>query len=124
MFFKKKINLNKYILLNLISLSFCLFIAKDNVEILGMTIAALFTVISQIMLVEAICEATDPSMEKDFKKKRKKLVYLLVFKLFFLVAGLAFGVLFMKKRVIIPLLNYVVQIGALALSLQSLDSER
>ena len=42
----------------------------------------------------------------------------MLLKLVFLFGGIGLGVLFMGKRVIIPLLNYIIQIAALGVSLR------
>lgn len=123
MLFVTKINLKKYILLTLLSTAVCLFFTQSKNEIFGILIVMFFAAVSQLALTEAVCLLTDPAAELSEKKKKKKLILFLLLKLVFLFVGLGFGVHFMGKRVIIPLLNYVLQIAALGASLRNLDTE-
>jgi hypothetical protein len=123
MLFVKKINLKKYFALTIVSTAFCFYFAENQQEFIGISIAMLFTAISQLALTEAVCLLTDMSSNLTEKQKKKKLIIFMVLKLFFLFLGLALGVHFMGKRVIIPVLNYILQISALGVSLRSIDSE-
>ncbi|MBT7611497.1 MAG: hypothetical protein HN576_17180 [Bacteriovoracaceae bacterium] len=123
MLFVTKINLKRYLILIILSTATCFYFAENRQEIIGITIAMLFTTISQLALTEAVCLLTDMTSNLSEKQKKKKLIIFMILKLFFLFLGLGLGVHFMGKRVIIPVINYILQISALGVSLRTIDSE-
>jgi hypothetical protein len=123
MLFAQKINLKKYLILTLLSTVICLYFSKVENDVWGILIVMVFAACSQLALTEAVCLLTNPGTQISEKKKKKKLFLFLMLKLIFLFAGLGFGVHFMGRRVIIPLLNYILQIAALGASLRNLDTE-
>jgi hypothetical protein len=97
--------------------------SRSKSEVIGILVVMAFAAISQLALTEAVCLLTDTKSLISEKKKKKKLIIFMILKLVFLFVGLGFGVHFMGKRVIIPVLNYILQIAALGVSLRSPDSE-
>ena len=82
------------------------------------------TVINQFLLVEVISEiVAEKTSNPDVKYRVRKfrLIFLFLLKLIIIFGALSLGVHLMGKRVIIPLLNYVVLIFVLGLSLKDAE---
>ena len=121
MHFAKKINLKRYFLITSFTTAGCLYFAQNSNEVIGIIIVSIFAAISQFGLTEAVCLMTKTDATISDAKKKKKLTILMILKLVFLFGGIGLGVLFMGKRVIIPLLNYILQIAALGVSLREVE---
>jgi len=118
MLLKTKVNFKKYLLISLLPLAICFILAQGRTEIFVIFIIYIGAVINQLLLVELVMEMVNRPKAPEFKKPRKrKLILLFVVKVTVLIAALSLGVHFMGNRVIIPLLNYVVQIFILGVSL-------
>jgi hypothetical protein len=85
--------------------------ARSVNEVLGILVIYLATILNQLLLVEGVFELVGAS-------NKVKVVLLFLTKMAILFGALAFGVHLMGKRVIIPLLNYVVIIFVLGTSLK------
>jgi hypothetical protein len=123
MLFVKKINLKRYLIIIFLSTFVCFQFIRGGDEVIGLFVAMIFTAISQLALTEAVCLLTDQTLVMSEKKKKTRLVVFIVLKLLFLFLGLGLGVHLMGKRVIIPLINYILQISALGVSLRNINSE-
>jgi len=123
MLLRKKINLNKYIAISLLCTVALCFFVKGQKQIFGLFLVYLATVLNQFMLVEGVMELTNPkmaSLPKDLRKsKNKKIITLFVGKISVLILGITLGVHLMGNKVIIPLLNYVIQIFILVFCLKT-----
>ena len=116
-----RLNLKKYLLGSLVPTATCYFFSKDQNDVIGISIVLFATILNQLMLVSIVGEAiggaaSSGSSKEDVNKKRIVLFFVLKFIVLFL--GLYGGYHFMGKRVIIPLLNYVVLIFILTLSIK------
>ena len=112
---KTELNLKRYILFSLPSTVFCVALCRTWVEVLGVSIVYFGTLLNQIMLVASLREMLLPFVETESRKSNKKIVLLFVGKLVILFGSLSLGVHLMGKRVLIPLINYVVLIFVLVL---------
>ena len=112
---KTELNLKRYLFFSLPSTAFCVLLCKDWIEVLGVFIVYLGTVINQIMLVASMKELLVPLLDTDGRRSNKKIVLLFVGKLVILFGSLSLGVHLMGKRVLIPLINYVFLIFILVL---------
>ena len=112
---KTELNLKRYILFSLPSTVLCVFLCRTWVEVLGVSIIYFGTVLNQIMLVASLREMLLPFVDTESRKSNKKIVLLFVGKLVILFGSLSLGVHLMGKKVLIPLINYVVLIFVLVL---------
>ncbi len=109
-----KINLKKYLLFSVPSTAICFLLSKNSTEIVIIMVVYLSTLFNQYLLVKVIRDLIDP----EKKKNNLVLVTLFVVKMVVILAALSLSVHFMGKRVIIPLLNYVILIFVLIASLK------
>ena len=112
---RTELNLKRYILFSLPSTALCVALCRSWVEILGVSTVYFGTVLNQIMLVASLREMLLPFVATGSQKSNKKIVLLFVGKLVILFGSLSLGVHLMGKRVLIPLINYVVLIFVLVL---------
>ncbi len=85
----------------------------------GIGVVYIATVLNHFMLLAGITEILRPVVSREENPApvdKLRVAGLFVGKLVFLFAGLALGIHLMGKRVIIPLLNYVLQIFVLTYS--------
>ncbi len=115
----KKINLKLFIPLTLGFTCVALFFAQSQLEIyviLGvygatlLNLGMLLSVISKIILIGTSVEPV--------KYSKIMLAITFIGKMAVIFLALSLGVHFMEKRIIIPLLNYVIQIFVLGVSLR------
>ncbi len=120
----KKINFKRYFLWSIVPTSICLALSQNITEIVVILTIYIATVINQFFLVEVISEmisekTSNPQIK--YRVRKLRVVTLFLFKLLIIFAALSLGVHLMGKRVIIPLLNYVVLIFILGLSLKDAE---
>jgi predicted membrane channel-forming protein YqfA (hemolysin III family) len=114
-----KIDFKKFFLISILPSAISIFFAIDNNEILAMGVIYIATVVYLFMFSEAIYEVTDNTKEKT----NKRIVsFLLIGKLVILIGALIFGVQIMGKRIIIPVLNYIIHIFVLYISMKKKGS--
>lgn len=107
-----RVNFQKYLLLSLVTTLITLLFTRGAMEVVAVLIIYLATILNQLLLVEGVLELTGAS-------KKTKVFLIFIIKLPLLFGALALGVHFMGKRVIIPLLNYIVIIFVLGYSLRN-----
>ncbi|MCO4793102.1 MAG: hypothetical protein KC493_05300 [Bacteriovoracaceae bacterium] len=117
---KTKINFKKYFGFTLLTTAFCCFFARDIQDIYGIITVYIAAVLNQFMLIELVLSLTE-SEEEMTKKRKWTLLGMAVGKMALLFGGISLGVHFMGNRVIIPLLNYVIQIFLLGVSFNTDD---
>lgn len=117
MLISEKIDLKKYSLYSLILIIASYFLARNSAELKAMAIVFLAACLNQYMLVSGVNKLTDQAVGKE-ESDKFKLIVLFIGKLIVLVVALTLGVQIMGKRIIIPLLIYVLQIAILYLSLK------
>jgi len=122
--FIKKINLKKYLLGSVLTTGIALAFAQNTTEIITILVIYLATVLNQFLLVEVIMELVaerTADLSRKYRVKKMKVFLLFVLKLLILFGALSLGIHFMGKRVLIPLLNYVVLIFVLGLTLKDAE---
>lgn len=97
--------------------------AKNKDELIVMAGVFVAASLNQWMLVHAVAKMTDSAIGKDIGSK-KMIPILFIGKAIVLIVALTFGVQIMGKRIIIPLLIYVLQIVVLYLSFKKPKSEQ
>ena len=112
---KTELNLRRYILFSLPSTALCIALCRTWIDVLAVFVVYFGTVLNQIMLVASLREMLLPFIDTESRKSNKKIVLLFVGKLVILFGSLSLGVHLMGKRVLIPLINYVVLIFVLVL---------
>ena len=106
-----RINFKKYLLFSLITTLITLAFARGVKDVAAILIIYLATVLNQLLLVEGVYELTGAS-------KKFKVIFIFLIKMGILFGALTLGVHLMGKKVIIPLINYVVIIFVLGTSLR------
>ena len=110
-----KINVKSYLIYSLPSTLICCLLCRTMNELLGVLIIYIGTLINQFMLVEGVRCLIDPFIDAGSKPRTKKVVLLFVGKLVIIFGTLSLGVHLMGKRVLIPLINYVILIFILVI---------
>jgi hypothetical protein len=117
MLISEKIDLKKYFLFSLILIIASYFLARSPDELKVMATVFIAAGLNQWMLVRGVNKLTNQAVGSE-EKDSGGLVILFIGKLIVLVVALTLGVQIMGKRIIIPLLIYVLQIAVLYLSLK------
>jgi cellobiose-specific phosphotransferase system component IIC len=100
------------------------YIIVNNVqEYFVVLLVFVATVINQWMLIESVHTMVQSAAGKPTEDSSSSIMMFLVKTLMLLVV-LSFGVHFIGKRIIIPLLNYVIQIFILYFSFRQKDCEQ
>lgn len=115
MHISEKIDFKKYALLSSILLIASFFIARNPNEIKVMITVFIAAGLNQWMLVRGVLKLTNQATGKE-ESDKLGMILLFLGKLIVLVVALTLGVQIMGKRIIIPLLIYVLQIVVLYLS--------
>ena len=123
MLIAEKINLKKYALLSTILLAIDYFLARDMAELKVMLTIFLAACLNQWMLVNGVMQITNVASGKETPDKAY-LIMLFIGKVIVLLVALVFGVQIMGKRIIIPVLIYVLQIVVLYLSMKKSGAEQ
>lgn len=113
----KRVNYKRYIPMSLIVTAFFCAFAENYQELTGILIVYVATVINQFLLVKGVREMIRPHIDAGAEAKNGTIFFIFMLKLGVIFGGLALGVHFMDSRVIIALLNYVVQIFVLGVNL-------
>ncbi len=114
---RKRINLKIFIPVSLITTLALLLFSQSQTEtlvILGVYLATLINLFLLLSVINKIVEIGTATEPVDYSKLRLALVFLA--KMLVLFLALTIGVHFTGKRIIIPLLNYVIQIFVLGVS--------
>lgn len=123
MHISEKVDLRKYTILSLILLIISYFLAKDAAEIKVMATIFLAACLNQWMLVRGVQKITSSAAGKE-ESDKSGLIMLFIGKAIVLIVALTFGVQIMGKRIIIPVLIYVLQIAVLYLSMKKSEAEQ
>jgi len=100
------------------TLIFCLF-GRDQTEILSIIFVYLATLIALFMLMAILHGLImDPEVKATGKVKKSRLFSYMFLHVIFLFGSIGIGVHFMGNRIIIAVLNYVVQIFVLGIGLR------
>ena len=120
MLIAEKINLKKYALLSTVLLAADYFFARDMAELKVMLTIFLAACLNQWMLVRGVMQITNVASGKE-EADKTNLILLFIGKVIVLLVALIFGVQIMGKRIIIPVLIYVLQIVVLYLSMKNTE---
>ena len=123
MHISEKIDFKKYALLSLILLAISYYLARDMAEIKVMATIFLAACLNQWMLVNGVLKITGEAAGTE-KADKSGLIGLFIGKAIVLIVALTFGVQIMGKRIIIPVLIYVLQIVVLYLSMKKPGAEQ
>lgn len=123
MHISEKISLRKYALLSTLLLAAVYFLARDMSELKVMLIIFLAACLNQWMLVRGVQKITNAAAGKE-ESDKWGLIILFIGKVIVLLVALVFGVQIMGKRIIIPVLIYVLQIVVLYLSMKKSEAEQ
>ena len=118
-----KVNLKKYALLSTVLLVIEYFLARDVAELKVMLTVFLAACLNQWMLVRGVTSITNVASGKE-EADKTNLIMLFIGKVIVLLVALVFGVQIMGKRIIIPVLIYVLQIVVLYLSMNKPEAEQ
>ena len=110
----EKINLKKYLVLVSVTTAIALAFSRSYLDVLGVFAVFLGTLGNHYMLVEGVFSVID--MGQGRKVDKTQLLVIFVGKFGVLFGAIYLGWHFMGDRVIIPVLNYVVQIFILVFS--------
>ena len=110
-----KINVKSYLIYSLPSTIICFLLCRSLKESIGVLVVYIGTLINQFMLVEGVRGLIDPFLDAKSKPRTKKVILLFVGKLVIIFGTLSLGVHLMGKRVLIPLINYVILIFILVI---------
>ena len=122
MHISEKIDLKKYALLSTVLIVISYFLARDMNELKVMLTVFLAACLNQWMLVRGVMSITDHAAGKATMDKTN-VVLMFIGKVIVLLVALVFGVQIMGKRIIIPVLIYVLQIVVLYLSMKKSEAE-
>lgn len=111
-----KIKINKYILLTVLTTLVCVAIENNSQSAIGISIVYIATMINHYLLVLMTHKVL--SSNKSSKFYNYKLIFIIISKFMILIGALYLAVHFMGNRVIIPIINYVVQIFILGFCLK------
>ncbi|MBK23822.1 MAG: hypothetical protein CME70_07445 [Halobacteriovorax sp.] len=116
---RKRINLKIFVPLSLVTTTGLVFFSQSTAEtlvILGVYVATLLNLFLLMSVIQKIVEIGTATEPVDYSKIKLALIFVAKMAVIFL--ALTIGVHFTGKRIIIPLLNYVIQIFVLGVSLK------
>gem|GEM_PF-5064390 len=122
--FLNKINLKRYLLGSVLTTGVALAFSQNSTEVIAILVIYLATILNQFLLVEVIMELVTErasNLSRTYRVNKIKVALLFVLKLLILFGALSLGIHLMGKRVLIPLLNYVVLIFVLGLNLKDAE---
>lgn len=119
----EKINFKKYVILSIVLLSISYFLARNIAEVKVMFTIFLAACLNQWMLVRGVQKITNVASGKE-EKDNWGIILMFIGKVIVLIVALILGVQIMGKRVIIPVLIYVLQIVVLYLSMKNTGEEQ
>ncbi len=111
-----KIKINKYILLTFLTTVLCVVLERNTQSTIGISIVYLATMINHYLLV--LMTQKVMASNKSSNSYNYKLILIIISKFMILIGALYLAVHFMGNRVIIPVINYVVQIFILGFCLK------
>ncbi|PIK14340.1 MAG: hypothetical protein CES88_08315 [Halobacteriovorax sp. JY17] len=124
MLLKTKINLKKFFLLSISTTILFLLFSRGWNDIIGILIVYVATVLHLGMLAEAVFELVKSQVsEGHIHNVKDKIMYLFAGKLLILILSLVISRQIMGNRIIIPVINYVIQIFILTFSIRSKGRE-
>ena len=117
MLVKTKINYKKYLILSIIVFLLSAFFLKTSKEYLATFIVFIAALINQLILIEIVFQLLNSRLAES-KVSGLKLAFLFILKIGIIFGALSFGVHLMGNRIIIPVINYCIQIFVLIFSVK------
>ena len=117
----KKINLKLFLPLSLSSLMFFLFLTKSKIETTLLLVNYITTLLYLLIFSETIMLLIGQYTEEKVQINKKKIVFLFIFKLLFLLIPLFYSAEILKVRVLLPLSNYLIHIFILYFSFKKIE---
>ena len=125
MHLKTKINLKKFFLLSLPTTGGFLLFARNTEDIFAILLVYVATVTHLGMLAEAVFELIESQItDGHIQNVKDKILYLFLGKLTILIMSLVICRQIMGNRIIIPVINYVIQIFILTFSIKTEGRDR
>lgn len=121
----ERINFKIYVPLSIILILLGYFLSNSSSEFKVIITVFIAACLNQYMLVRGVDKLTKQaaSTEPNQEDQSGTLLGLFLGKIFVLIVALVLGVQIMGKRIIIPVLIYVLQIGVLYLSFKKTSSD-
>lgn len=121
----ERINFKIYVPLSIILILLGYFLSNSSSEFKVIITVFIAACLNQYMLVRGVDKLTKQaaSTEANQEDQSGTLLGLFLGKIFVLIVALVLGVQIMGKRIIIPVLIYVLQIGVLYLSFKKTSSD-
>lgn len=121
----ERINFKIYVPLSIILISLGYFLSNSSSEFKVIITVFIAACLNQYMLVRGVDKLTKQAASTDANQEDQSgtLLGLFLGKIFVLIVALVLGVQIMGKRIIIPVLIYVLQIGVLYLSFKKTSSD-
>lgn len=117
--FINKINFKQFTPASIFTLGFFCFFAENKSELIVIVGVYLATLVNLLMLTEGIIELTRRDVHEENSRlqiNKEKVIYLFIGKILLLILALTLGVQIIGNRIIIALINYIMQIFILVLS--------
>ncbi|WP_127715459.1 hypothetical protein [Halobacteriovorax sp. HLS] len=125
MLLKTKINHKKFFLMSLSTTALFLLFARNVEDIFAILLVYVATVTHLGMLAEAVFELIESQItDGHIQNVKDKIMYLFLGKLTILIISLLIGRQIMGNRIIIPVINYVIQIFILTFSIKTKGRDR
>ena len=122
MLISEKVNFKKYLIFSLPIIILAIYLARNLSELKVMLTVFVAACLNQWMLVNLVVGMTRVASGEGSVDKTQ-MVIMFIGKVLVLIVALTLGVQIMGKRIIIPVLIYVLQIGVLFLSLNKPKKE-
>lgn len=121
----ERINFKIYVPLSIILILLGYFLSNSSSEFKVIITVFIAACLNQYMLVRGVDKLTKQAASTDANQEDQSgtLLGLFLGKIFVLIVALVLGVQIMGKRIIIPVLIYVLQIGVLYLSFKKTSSD-
>ncbi|MEH0860089.1 hypothetical protein [Halobacteriovorax sp. DPLXC-1] len=113
-----KISFSRYFILSLPLAAICLFFLTFGKEWLAFGIIYAATVIYLVMFWMAVDELIKPHRVEGYKANKKYLAFLFIGKTAILIGALLFSVQILESKIIIPVINYFLNIFVLGASIR------
>ncbi|ATH06388.1 hypothetical protein BIY24_00040 [Halobacteriovorax marinus] len=124
MLLKTRINHKKFFLISLPTTAAFLLFARGWNDIIGILVVYVATVLHLAMLAEAVFELVKSQVtDGHIQNVKDKIMYLFAGKLTILILSLLISRQIMGNRIIIPVINYVIQIFILTFSIRTKGRE-
>ena len=114
----EKINFMRFFAFSIPLALGCMAVLNNRDEWLAFGVIYVATVIYLLMFALFVYELIRPHRIKDYKLYKKNLVFLFIGKLLILIGAILFGVQILESKIIIPVINYFLNIFVLGVSIK------